>query len=228
MANALPPELVALFAAQDPAAKDTAWEAFVSLHSRLLLHAARTLGKDYDGAMDRYSYALERLQEHDFRRLRGYRPDGRTKFTTWLVVVFRRLCLDHYRQRYGRSPRSDRPQGSLDERHLRRQLANGLMGGRDPQMGGRDPQLVEAPGLQSPELEMTSRQRSERLAAALSALPAADRLLLKFRFEDDLSANEIAKAMGLPTPFHVYRRLNALFLSLRRSLRAAGVDGPDG
>jgi RNA polymerase sigma factor (sigma-70 family) len=171
--------------------------------------------------MDRYAYALERLQEGDFRRLRAYRPDGRTKFTTWLLVVFRRLCLDHYRQRYGRSPAGERAQSATGDRMLRRQLADGLT-------GRVDPELVEAPGRHSPEAELTNRHRAERLDAALSALPPADRLLLKFRFEDDLSASAIAKAMGLPTPFHVYRRLNALFLSLRRALRAGGLEGPDG
>ena len=93
MANALPGELVALFSAQDPVTRDAAWERFVSLHSRLLMHAARSLGKDYDGTMDRYAYALERLQERDYARLRAYTPDGRTKFSTWLLVVFRRLCV---------------------------------------------------------------------------------------------------------------------------------------
>ena len=142
MAQALPPELVALLAARDPGARDAAWGEFVSLHSRLLLHAARSLGKDYDGAMDRYAYALERLQERDFSRLRAYRPDGRTKFTTWLLVVFRRLCLDHYRQRYGRSPSSERVQSLTGDRVLRRQLVDGLA-------RRVDPELIEAPGRQS-------------------------------------------------------------------------------
>ncbi len=221
MAEALPPELVALFSAQDPAARDAAWGGFVVLHSRLLLHAARSLGKDYDGAMDRYAYALERLRERDFHRLRAYRPEGRTKFTTWLLVVFRRLCLDHYRQRYGRSPGGEPPSRATGERLLRRQLADGLV-------AGVDPDLVEAHGRPSPESDLTHRHREERLAGALSALPPSDRLLLKFRFEDDLSASEIAKAMGFPTPFHVYRRLNALLLSLKRALRAGGIEGSEG
>jgi RNA polymerase sigma factor (sigma-70 family) len=171
--------------------------------------------------MDRYAYALERLQERDFHRLRAYRPDGRTKFTTWLLVVFRRLCLDHYRQRYGRSPSRERGQSATGDHVLRRQLADGLTGRVDPEQ-------VETPGRQSPDAELTDRHRAERLTAAMSALPPADRLLLKFRFEDDLSANAIAKAMGFPTAFHVYRRLNVLLRSLRRTLRAGGVEGSDG
>jgi hypothetical protein len=52
-------------------------------------------------------------------------------------------------------------------------------------------------------------------------------LLLKYRFEDGLSASQISKLMDFPTPFHVYRRLNALFLSLRRTLQAGGIEGPE-
>lgn len=221
MPEALPPELVALFAARDPDARELAWAHFVSLHSGLLLRAARTLGRDYDGAMDRYAFALERLQERDYHRLRAYRPDAKVKFTTWLLVVFRRLCLDHYRQRYGRSPADERAQDAGGDRRLRRHLADGIP-------GPVDPDLIEAPGRQSPEAELTNRHRSERLGAVLSALSPADRLLLKLRFDDDLSASTIARMMGFPTPFHVYRRLNAVFLSLRRALKAVGIEASEG
>jgi RNA polymerase sigma factor (sigma-70 family) len=221
MADALPAELVALLSAQDPVAKDAAWERFVSLHSRLLLHAARSLGKDYDGAMDRYAYALERLQERDFSRLRAYTPDGRTKFSTWLLVVFRRLCVDHYRQRYGRLSSQGGAEAASSGRSLRRQFANELLGRVDPDLlPAQDPPPLDG--------ELASRHRAESLFAALSALAPTDRLLLKYRFEDGLSAREISRVMNFPTPFHVYRRLNALFLSLKHSLRSAGIDGPDG
>ena len=152
MAEALPPELVALFSAQDRGARDAAWGAFVSLHSRLLLHAARSLGKDYDGTMDRYAYALEQLQDRDFYRLQAYRPESQTKFTTWLLVVFRRLCVDHYRQRYGRSPGGEGLQSATGERLVRRQLADGLIGRVAPEQ-------IEAPIDQSPEAELASRHR---------------------------------------------------------------------
>jgi RNA polymerase sigma factor (sigma-70 family) len=219
MADALPAELVALFSAQDPVARDAAWGRFVSLHSRLLLHAARSLGKDYDGAMDRYAYALERLQDRDFSRLRAYTPDGRTKFTTWLLVVFRRLCVDHYRQRYGRSSGGGDSEVASD-RAMRRQLADELL-------GRVDPDLLAAPDPPPSEGELANPRQAESLAAALSALAPSDRLLLKYRFEDGLSARAISKVMDFPTPFHVYRRLNALFLSLRRTLRAGGIEGPE-
>ena len=78
------------------------WRAFVEQHSRIIMHACRSVGSDYDVVMDRYAHVLEQLQQDGFERLRAYAPDGRGKFTTWLTVVVRRLCLDHHRGRYGR------------------------------------------------------------------------------------------------------------------------------
>lgn len=219
MASQLPPELAALLGASGQEQVDRAWAAFVAHHSRLLLHAARSLGADYDGAMDRYAFALERLRDNDFQRLRGYVPDGRTRFTTWLVVVARRLALDHYRRRYGRAP-GDADQDVSHRRAMRRQLADSV---RDP----TDPAELARPDQASPDEQLGATHRSESLAGALASLDPGDRLLLKLRFDDGLTAREIAGILGLPTVFHVYRRLNALYPALRRELEIRGV-GPDG
>jgi DNA-directed RNA polymerase specialized sigma24 family protein len=49
------------------------------------------------------------------------------------------------------------------------------------------------------------------LKQALVRLTSTDRLLLAdYRFEDDLPASRIAGILGMPTPFHVYRRLNSV------------------
>jgi RNA polymerase sigma factor (sigma-70 family) len=221
----VPPELVALFSATDPDARDAAWANFVSLHSRLLLYAARSLGAGYDAAMDRYTYSLERLRERDFQRLRAYVPDGRTKFTTWLVVVARRLCLDHYRERYGRSPGapSRNPEGNpdrLSDPPIRRQLADSFL-------QRLDPEVLAAPTRSSPESEVHRSQQLACLKTALSTLEPGDQLLLKLRFEDGLSAREIAQVVGSPSLFHIYRRLNAILRILRRQLEAKGFEEED-
>ena len=101
-ARLLPSELRQLLNAPDDAERDNAWSRFLESYSPLLLHLARSLGGDYDAAMDRYTFMLARLRRDDFRKLRGYSADGRAKFSTWLTVVARRLCLDHYRERCGR------------------------------------------------------------------------------------------------------------------------------
>jgi RNA polymerase sigma factor (sigma-70 family) len=217
MADALPNELVGLLNATDPAAREVAWASFVKSHSRLLLHVARTVNRNYDAAMDAYAYLLEQLRADDCHRLRGYAADGRSKFTTWLVVVARRLCLDHFRHQYGR-PRGE---SGLDGegRATRRRLVDLLAEHTDLDA---IPDVTD-PG---PDAEVMAAERSRCLAVALGRLVLQDRVLLKFRFEDDLSAREIAALMGFATPFHVYRRLNALFEQLRVELSRRGVEGP--
>jgi len=125
----IPPELSDLLQGADPAAREAAWKTFLETHSRLLLHTARALGRDYDATMDAYAYLLEQFRRDDFHRLRAYVADGRTKFTTWLVVVARRVCLDHLRQRYGR-PQESAP-GSNEARAVRRRLVDLLVAGAD-------------------------------------------------------------------------------------------------
>jgi DNA-directed RNA polymerase specialized sigma subunit len=49
-------------------------------------------------------------------------------------------------------------------------------------------------------------------------------LLLRLRFDDDLTAQEIAKLLQFPSPFHVYRRVNALLGVLRRALEQRGFE----
>jgi len=217
MAAALPFELSRLFQAPDGPARDDAWADFVAAHSRLLLHVARSLNPGHDAAMDGYAYVLERLREDHSRRLRGYVADGRSKFTTWLVVVARRLCLDCHRHRYGRA--RDSTPDTAAEQATRRRLA-------DLVAGAADPDQLAAPAA-DPALSTQVRELRETLAAATARLAPTDRLLLKLRFDDDLSAREIGAVIGLPTPFHVYRRINTLLELLRRSLRQRGVEGAE-
>ncbi len=110
MTATVPTELSALLELPTTASREQSWKAFLSAYSRLLLHTARSISGDAHAVMDAYTHVLGALREDDFRRLRAYAPDGRTKFTTWLVVVARRLCIDHHRQRYGRTPEADSEQ----------------------------------------------------------------------------------------------------------------------
>ncbi len=213
MSAVLPFELSRLIQATDAPTRDDAWARFVAAHSRLLLHVARSLTADRDAAMDGYAHVLERLREDDCRRLRGYVPDGRSKFTTWLVVVARRLCLDFHRQRYGRS---DDPSPDAAAAHAARRRLVDLVAGET------EPEQVAAPAA-DPASALQAEELHRALDAATARLSAADRLLLKLRFDGDLSAREIAGILALPTPFHVYRRLNGLLQELRRVLQRRGI-----
>ena len=213
----LPLELQALLDGTDAASRDAAWAALVRSHNGLLLHAVRSVFPQHDAAMDAYTLVLERLRENDFRRLRTYVADGRSAFSTWLVVVARRLCLDHHRQRYGRTPRGEHDVAAAEQqRAARRRLLDLTASPLDAA------DIVDdASGLADRELR--SAELRHALDVALADLTPADRVLLRMRFEDELSAQEIATALGWPTPFHVYRHLNALYADLRCRLVARGV-----
>jgi RNA polymerase sigma factor (sigma-70 family) len=169
--------------------------------------------------MDGYAYLLEQLRRDDFRRLRGYVDDAATKFTTWLVVVARRMYLDYLRSRYGRPPGAGAPGNRA--RALRRQLVDLLVEELDAS-GRSDPAAAD-----DPESRLRASELTRALTGALAALEPRDRLLLGLRFDEALPAREIARVMGFPTPFHVYRRLNALLASLRAALQRGGVEGPE-
>ncbi len=208
-----PTALTRLCSCQGPE-RDAAWTEFVASYSRLVLHTCRTLSQDRDGMMDGYAHVLEALRKDECHRLRAYVPDGRTRFTTWLVVVTRHLLLDRQRERYGR-PRSDTAPSRADHQ-ARRRL-------EDLDAGEVDPDQLGAAPESSPDAVIRRRQLTDRLGAALSTLAPADRLLLALRFEDEQSARAIATVMRLPSVFHVYRRLSATLVVLRAALAKRGV-----
>lgn len=210
-----PPEaaLAALLDAPDGEAKESAWGLFVEAYTPLLLHTAYRFGRTYDGAMDRYTYLLEHLHRDDFRRLRSFETAGSGRFSTWLVVVARRLFQDYYRSRYGRPRPSLTPAGAdrALERRMRRNLAEMVAVEVSPSL--RDGSVP------SPDAAAQATERAEAVRAAVLSLEPRDRLLLKLRFEGELAGHEIAKVMGFPTPFHVYRRLRTVLGVLARRLR---------
>jgi RNA polymerase sigma factor (sigma-70 family) len=169
--------------------------------------------------MDRYAFVLEQLGEDDFRRLRAYQRPEAGDFSLWLIVVTRRLCLDHYRHRYGRV-RGDASQAHYSDpgRTSRRRLVDLV---RDEV----DPESLAAPAGARPDEELATAERSRALAGALEELGPRDRLLLRLRFSEELPVRDIAKLMQFPTLFHVYRRLDAVLKVLRGALGKAGMEG---
>jgi RNA polymerase sigma factor (sigma-70 family) len=202
----------------DASAREAAWESLVAEHSRLLVHVARSLTVQHDGAMDAYAFVLERLREDGFRRLRAFEADGRSTFSTWLVVVARRLCLDYYRQRYGRPRGANGGVNGSESTHALRRRIMDLAGSE------LDLASVRGSNADEPDRDLRERQLHAALDAALAELGAEDRLILKLRYEDDLTGQAIASAMGLATPFHAFRRLSTIHTRLRRALLARGVE----
>lgn len=216
----LPQEVHILLNSGSQAERDVAWESFLASHSRLILHVARSTTRDGDEALDAYTWALERLRENESRRLRGFSEVTGTLFSTWLVVVVRRLCLDFLRHKRGRPSRTPKDPATTERSQFRRRLLD-LAG---------EPAVLETLGDASmnPGASLEARELHAVLEKAVGTLDPADRLLLSFRFEDDLSASEISRVMSFPSQFHVYRRLNAVLKNLRERLAEAGIEDATG
>ena len=211
--------LVVLLESSDAVAREEAWANLIREYSPLLLHAARTLGGDRDVVMDRYAHILDCLRQDDFRRLRAYSFDRRTKLSTWLIVVATRLCLDHHRHRYGRNRTASDQPAAVDRRRQRKSLV-------DLTAAELDPDQIPDEASATPDQPVRKGELSAALEDALATLAPRDRLLLRLRFEEGLSVPRIAGTMGFASPFHAYRRLTQLFAELRLRLRGRGIEGP--
>lgn len=209
MTDADQPEVTLFLTAADSGARDAAWERLVGAYSRLLLGVARGLGGGHDQIMDRYAYVLERLRADDFRRIRAFRRGGSARFSTWLVVIVRRLCIDEYRSRFGRIPAASPRGAGVDE--LRRRLELG-------EAEAVDIASIPDDNQRQPEDVLDGGARSRTLAELLTRLPPRDQLLLQLRFRDGLSAGEIAGILRYHSSFHVYRRVQSLLRDLKSAL----------
>ena len=219
MAESLPAELARLLASPDDLSREKAWRVFLDTFSPLILHAARSASAGYDEGMDAYAAALDGLRADNYRKLRGYSADPRSKFSTWLVVVVRRVCIDAHRERFGRSSAKEIPDGISAERSARRRLAT---------LTSAAIELESLPDSQGerPDQEVRQNDLYEQLESALSDLDERDRLLLTLRFVDDLPARRIAEVQGWPDQMIVYRRINQLMTVLKEKLLSRGVDSP--
>lgn len=213
-ARSFPSPLRRLLEAADASSQEQAWAEFVAVYSRLILHVARQTPGDYDAIMDRYSFVLDRLRDQDCRRLRTYAADGRGKFTTWLTVVVRRLCLDHHRLGHGRVTGGDSRRRAAPRRLV--------------ELVFLEPERMDLlrDGALAADEELERSQSLERLEAAIATLNSNDQLLLALRYRDERTAREIASLMSFATPFHVYRRLNWVHRHLRQALNASAAGGP--
>jgi RNA polymerase sigma factor (sigma-70 family) len=216
--DSIPAEVSALFVADREESREAAWEAFLGRYSLLIRHTAAGLGSEYDLAMDRYAFVLEQLHRDNFRRLRRFQPGGSGQFSTWLVVVVRRLCLDHHRRLYGRA--APTPPDAWRAGELRKQRRRIAHLATDLEDLGALPDTGRA----SITTEFSQRERREVLSRTMAGLEPGDRVLLRLRFEENLTAREIAHRLGYDSQSQVYRRLDTLFSNLRNSLRRAGIE----
>jgi RNA polymerase sigma factor for flagellar operon FliA len=89
---------------------------------------------------------------------------------------------------------------------------------------------VPAGDLASPAVQVEGAARAARLQAclmeSLERLSPQDRLVMRFRFEDQVSVADIARMLKLDQK-PLYRRIDDLLTSLRKSLESAGFAWPE-
>jgi RNA polymerase sigma factor (sigma-70 family) len=211
--------VAALLSASDQPSRDNAWAAFLGEYTKLLIHTARRAATDHDEAMEHYTFILDRLREDNCRRLRTFSEDGTGKFTTWLVVVARRLCVDNRRRLHGRPQQTKSDEQETPEQVARRNLADLLAGelDADSMPDERSP---------APDQGVLNDEQRQILMEAIGHLEIPDQLLLTLRVVDGFLPEKIARMLNLPTRFHVYRRLKTVLATLRRSLEAKGMTEP--
>ena len=213
-ARSLPSQVRSLLESAEGPAQEQAWTRFLDSYSRLILYVARKTPGDYDAIMDRYAFVVDRLRDQNYRRLRTYAADGRGKFSTWLMVVVRRLCLDQNRLKHGRASGEGTSKSVLPHRLI--------------ELVFLDPEAIEQLEDHGPTIdkEFDRKQALEQLETAIRTLDSGDQVLLALRFQDDRSARDIASFLKLPTPFHVYRRLTRVLATLRQALVLKAGGGP--
>jgi RNA polymerase sigma factor (sigma-70 family) len=217
MADVRTDALKSLLQTSDLSEREVAWEKFVAGYTRLILHVAHRVCGDQDGAMDGYALVLEQLRADDFKRLRSFVADGRSEFSTWLLVVAQRICLDERRRKYGRVyGASSLDSEAREQLKARTRLANLIAADIDLL------ELADGNGA-DPERDVRVKQIHEAVENSLAKLEPRERLLVKLRFEDDLAMPDVARTLELPSRFHAYRMLSQVLERLKRSLASNGV-----
>ena len=159
-----------------------------------------------DGLIERYQYRLFRyllfltgsketaedlFQETWVRVLeRGRQYNGKWEFGAWLFAIARHLVIDLRKRKQPQTPDPLTAQGE-----------------------DAKPLEVESTGDPSAFELLARREEGERLAAALTRLPAVYREALVLRFQEDLALEDIAAVVDAPlstVKSRLYRGLDAL------------------
>jgi len=165
-------QLIQRLVLREPAA----WTTFVERYQRLVftrvLVVVREFGRMPDSAVidDLCAEVFSQLVARDFSVLRRF--EGRSRFSTWLCVVVRRICV--------------------------RRLCNDQ---RDPvrQAGQDDGQLHCLGGTASDPLrDLIQAETRERLQAGLRHLNDKQQAMVRLFYMDGCSYREISEQLGIP------------------------------
>jgi RNA polymerase sigma factor (sigma-70 family) len=178
-----------------------AWSEFLEDYAPVLQQVVHLFETETDAAADCFLFICEHLASDQFRRLRKFRPGGPASFPTWLRAVARNLCVDWHRKTRGRLR-----DGTYPDRPVSEPLEDHWFTDPHP----------------DPEMRAASQQRESSLRRMVAGLPDPERLLIRLRFEQDLTLDQIAKLTGLKDAQTVDRRVRQILDSMRESLRERG------
>ncbi|MBS1214601.1 MAG: hypothetical protein H6R26_3218, partial [Proteobacteria bacterium] len=262
------PQVDALFRQLRSREPREAWVTFLDSYTPTLLQVIRLFEREEDAVGDCYLFVCEHLCQNGFRRLLHFRPQGPARFSTWLCVVVRNLCLDWHRQEFGRerafesvarmsacdrevfqalfvdclpaeeaclklkshfpgitldqlANSSERIQQALTTRQkwllsVRRMRTTPAFTGT----AGQDDPLLQVPSeTPNPESWVALQEQHAALARGLSRLSTRDRLLIRLRFERDLTLEEIARLLQLDNAQSADRRIREVVARLRQGMK---------
>jgi len=145
----------------------SAWDELVRHHLEMICRAVRRVLGDEADVEDVIQTLFVKLLERDCRRLRSFQ--GRSKFSTWLVAVARRVALEHLERKKKPAPPAARALETLVT------------------------ELKDDPGS-----HLDGEQATRRLQAAMDRLPARDGLLVQLVYVDGASYEEAARFLAVP------------------------------
>ncbi len=256
-------QLLQRLASQD---SPEAWGQFLTDYAPLIYDVIQSFEQDQDLAGDCFLFVCEKLCQNQFRRMRRFNPRGPARFSTWLRVVVRNLCLDWHRKEFGRQQifQTIARLAPLDQeifkavyhqnlsaqdccfrlagRHagltmtgvedslsrIRQALTPRqlwLLQSRRPRVEAIESEQEEsgkqiADPARDPEALAVAKEQESALESALMKLEVEERLLLKLRFEQELTLSEVARLVNLKDAQTVDRRIGDILNKLRKQLAA--------
>jgi len=180
---------------------ELAFNALVERYERPLLNFIGRYVGEYHLARDLYQETFLRI----YRAARTYNPAR--KFSTWLFQIAANLCIDELRRRKVLRPLEADLQADLALEGLSEMVQTHRL--------SRDKQRLAT--VEDPAQMVERKELTERVQAAIQALPSDDRLVLVLRHYQGFSYQEISEILQCPVGT-VKSRLHYALQALKQRL----------
>ncbi len=221
------------------------WAEFLRRYSNLFFKVIWQHERDHDDAVEKYLFVCTKFAENDFAKLRKFQTDYGTrpaKLSTWLAAVTRNLCIDAHRAAHGRRRFPAALLRMTDfERNVFRlyywegcsddEIINKLDTTAERLSEALDQihtAVGEKPAQKHPEFvpfddnmhfdEATNPEDGSLNEATdewLSLLEEQERLVVRLKFWEEMSAREIVEILDFQSEQHVYAVMHGALKKLR-------------